>query len=97
MSDIMPAAAWGRDPRSRLVTEGSIEREGRVDSRSCTRFDGRTIRPAGFRKSMRLARNSHEQMPRMPANIEVEAGGAVEIKYTTPPEPIDTTVKREGF
>ena len=49
MNDFMPAAAWGRDPRPRLVTEGSIEREGRVDSCSRTRFDGRTIRPAGIR------------------------------------------------
>ena len=45
----------------------------------------------------RFAHNSHEQMPRMPANIEVGAGGAIEIRYSTDREPVGTTVKREDF
>jgi len=51
----------------------------------------------GIMKSMRSAHNCSRQVAEIPANIEAGAGGVIEIKYTTPPEPVETTVKREDF
>ena len=38
-----------------------------------------------------------KQIAGTPANIGDSDGGVIKIKYTTPPEPIETTVKREDF
>ena len=58
------------------------------------------IRPAGISSAQDSARNigsSRKQIAETPANIGDGDGGAIKIKYTTPPEPIETTVKREGL
>ena len=44
-----------------------------------------------------FARNCSVEVPRMPANIEVGAGGVVEIKYSTDRKPVENTVNGKDF